>query len=79
MSGNDFYAESRGTDDGVKAAATNSMMAMTDIKGKYNSVTHSYDPPPNYKTWTEVVKHNNFKFKVTQNLSVLPSTIEETS
>jgi len=55
------------------------MMAMTGIKGKYNSVTHTYDPPQNYKTWTEFVKHNNLKLKVTQNLSVLPSTIEETS
>ena len=77
--GNDFYAGSRSTDDGVKAAATNSMMAMTGIKGKYNTVTHCYEPPPNYKTWTEVVKQNNLKIKVTQNLSVLPSIMEETS
>ena len=75
--GNDFYAGSRSTDDGVKAAASNSMMAMTGIEGKYNPVTHTYDPPTNYRTWTEVVTQNNLKIKVTQNLSVLPSTIKQ--
>jgi len=33
--GNDFYGGSRSTDDGVKAAATDSMAALTGVEGRY--------------------------------------------
>jgi hypothetical protein len=35
--GNDFFAGSRCTDDGVKAAATNSMAVLTGIEGRYDA------------------------------------------
>ena len=56
--GNDFYEGARATDDGVKAAATNSMQAMTGVAGNYDANRHCYLPPKPYKTWSEVVKHS---------------------
>jgi len=56
--GNDFYINSRVTDDGVKAAATNSMHIITGIKGSYNSETNKYLAPKEYKNWGDlVIKH----------------------
>ena len=48
--GNDFFAGSRCTDDGVKAAATNSMFALTGIEGHYDPDRGAYLPPPPYRT-----------------------------
>ena len=73
--GNDFYGGSRSTDDGVKAAATNSMEVMTGIEGKYNPVTYHYEPPTKYHDWAAVVQQNNLRIKVEQNLSILPVAI----
>ena len=68
--GNDFYGGARATDDGVKAAATNSMAALTGIQGQYNPVRNTYDPPLQYRNWAEVVKQNNLKLSVQNNLSI---------
>jgi len=73
--GNDFYGGSRSTDDGVKAAATNSMTVMTGIEGQYNPVTYHYEPPTKYRNWAAVVQQNNLRIKVEQNLSILPVAI----
>ena len=54
--GNDFFAGSRCTDDGVKAAATDSMAALTGVEGHYDSYKCAYLPPPPYRTWRDVVK-----------------------
>jgi len=70
--GNDFYGGARATDDGVKAAATNSMYVLTGIQGQYNPVRNTYDPPVQYRNWAEVVKQNNLKLCVQNNLSILP-------
>ncbi len=70
-SGNDFYAGSRATDDGVKAAATNSMAVMTGIEGKYDISTNQYNPPAEYKNWQEVVLKNKVQIEVRENLSIL--------
>jgi hypothetical protein len=70
--GNDFYAGSRSTDDGVKAAATNSMGIMTGIKGEYNVETFKYEPPINYRDWLNVVSDKKLTIKVENNLLVLP-------
>ena len=71
--GNDFYLGSRATDDGVKAAATNSMAVLTGIKGKYNQQTNTYDPPEKYQHWNDLVKKNKVVLKVTNNILVYPS------
>jgi hypothetical protein len=62
--GNDFYIDSRATDDGVKAAATDSMYAMTGIKGKYNKKNFKYEPSKNYDDWEDVVLKNNLKISI---------------
>ena len=69
--GNDFYIGSRATDDGVKAAATSSMTAMTGVNGRYNPTTFTYDPPPTYGNWDAVVKTHRLRIDVSaDNLSV---------
>lgn len=54
--GNDFFAGARATDDGVKAAATNSMAVITGIEGHYDPVLHQYQPPVGYRTWGQLVR-----------------------
>lgn len=53
--GNDFFAGYRATDDGVKAAATNSMSVLTGVVGQYNATSCEYQPPPPYLNWGAVV------------------------
>ena len=54
--GNDFFAGSRATDDGVKAAATSSMLTLTGIEGHYDPGLGMYQPPNPYRTWGAVVE-----------------------
>ncbi len=70
--GNDFYLGSRATDDGVKAAATSSMMAMTGVEGVYNPRTNTYDPPREYRNWNELVLRKGIQIKASDNLVVVP-------
>ena len=58
---NNFYTGHRCTDDGVKAAATNSMTVLTGIEGQYDSFNNTYDPPSEYRNWAEVVHKNNLR------------------
>ena len=53
--GNDFFIGSRATDDGVKAAATNSMTVLTGIEGHYDPARGQYQPPQPYSSWAMVV------------------------
>lgn len=48
----------RATDDGVKAAATDSMFAMTGVRDEYNPATNCYEPPRGFKSWGEIVNKN---------------------
>jgi hypothetical protein len=57
--GNDFYAGVRATDDGVKAAATDSMYAMTGVEGLYDPQRFMYLPPAPHENWAEVVDRRN--------------------
>jgi len=59
--GNDFFAGSRCTDDGVKAAATDSMAILTGIDGHYDPQRRAYLPPPPYRSWREVVVRNELR------------------
>lgn len=54
--GNDFYAGARSTDDGVKAAATDSMAALTGAAGEYSKACTEYQPPSPHHTWEQVVE-----------------------
>jgi hypothetical protein len=70
--GNDFYIGARATDDGVKAAATNSMATITGIEGSYNKATATYDPPHPYRNWEEVVRHNGLQLEIADCLKIMP-------
>lgn len=59
--GNDYFGGSRCTDDGVKAAATDSMAVLTGIKGAYDPQRGAYLPPVPYRTWDEVVRQNGLR------------------
>lgn len=54
--GNDFYAGSRSTDDGVKAAATSALQAVTGVAGAYCPERQAYLPPAPFRTWGELVE-----------------------
>jgi hypothetical protein len=66
--GNDFYGGHRFTDDGVKAAATNSMTVITGVEGHYDPDNNTYDPPSDYCDWGEVIRKKNLYLKVQDNL-----------
>jgi hypothetical protein len=74
--GNDFYAGARATDDGVKAAATNSMYIITGVEGAYDEKKHCYCPPSQYRTWREVIVKNNIQLEVEDTLFVFGGTIK---
>lgn len=59
--GNDFFAGARATDDGVKAAATDVMHAITGVPGAYDPVVGGYMPPDPHQTWGDVVKAYDLK------------------
>ena len=54
--GNDCLGGSRCTDDGVKAAATDSMAVLTGVTGCYDAAAAAYLPPPPFRIWREVVE-----------------------
>lgn len=54
--GNDYFGGCRGTDDGVKAAATSSMATITGIQGRYDPANTRYQPPSGYRDWGEVAR-----------------------
>ena len=56
--GNDFYLNCRCTDDGVKAAATNSMEVLTGVAGSYDESANKYLPSEPFigRQWKEVVE-----------------------
>lgn len=68
--GNDYYLNDRVTDDGVKAAATDTMFVMTGIKGRYSKGEKRYVPPSNFTNWNEVINQNNISLRVTDNVFV---------
>lgn len=59
--GNDYFGGSRCTDDGVKAAATDSMAVLTGIEGHYDPRRGVYLPPAPYRTWDDVVRQNGLR------------------
>lgn len=59
--GNDYFGGSRSTDDGVKAAATDSMAVLTGIEGHYDPHRGAYLPPAPYRTWGDVVRQNGLR------------------
>jgi hypothetical protein len=75
--GNDFYGGARSTDDGVKAAATNTMMVMTGIEGNYDPQRCQYCPPATYSTWKDTISRHKLQLQVRNNLSILPLWVNQ--
>ena len=69
--GNDYWGGTRSSDDGVKAAATDLMRALTGIEGHYDDSLHAYQPPYPYQTWEQVVRNQRLKLRVGAHLKVL--------
>lgn len=67
--GNDYFGGSRATDDGVSAAATNSMEIITGISGKYEN--GRYLPPSGKINWLKVVTDNGITLKANGNVKVI--------
>lgn len=67
--GNNYFVGRRVTDDGMAAAATNSMEVVTGIKGNYKN--GRYLPPKGFKNWEEVVLKNNIKLLARDNVRVV--------
>ncbi len=68
--GNDFFSGARATDDGVKAAATDSMAAMTGVQGQYDPITNRYQPPEAYQDWQQVIEHIAPVLEVAERLQI---------
>lgn len=66
--GNDFYAGARATDDGVKAAATDVMRAMTGMVGRYDRLRRMYLPPAPHRTWRDVIDSTGVDLDVSGHL-----------
>jgi len=64
--GNDFYAGSRATDDGVKAAATSTMAVMTGVDGHYDPDQNRYNPPAEYSNWEDVILRHKIQLEITK-------------
>lgn len=62
--GNDYYGGARVTDDGVKAAATSAMCALTGIEGHYSSLRRRYEPPIPHQTWGDLVQKKGLALRV---------------
>lgn len=75
--GNDFYRGARMTDDGVKAAATDSMFALTGIRGEYDKNSHSYQPPKGGKSWEHLVIDNSIEIQALTNVLYIKSDLVE--
>ena len=44
------------------------MRKMTGVKGEYDPELNQYQPPKPYRNWEEVVKKNNLRLNVKDNL-----------
>jgi len=62
--GNDYYLGDRATDDGVKAAATDVMFAMTGLEGQYHAPSAKYLAPGDYVHWKDVVFGHKVKLTI---------------
>jgi ADP-ribosylglycohydrolase len=69
--GNDFWEGARSTDDGVKAAATDSMFALSGVRGRYDRGRNAYSPPGRYSRWSQIVREQRLEIRVTDNVMLI--------
>ena len=69
--GNDYWAGVRATDDGVKAAATDAMFALSGFRGRYDPETFQYLPPPGVRAWEDLVLEHRLVLRAVDNVTVV--------
>ncbi len=69
--GNDYWGGARMTDDGVKAAASDLMRAITAIEGAYDARASGYHPPAPYPTWEALVQDQDTQLQLVDRLQIL--------
>jgi len=69
--GNDYWGGARMTDDGVKAAATDLMRAITGIEGTYEARASGYQPPEPNPTWEALVQDQDTRLQLIDRLQIL--------
>ncbi len=69
--GNDYWAGARATDDGVKAAATDAMFALSGFRGRYDPDTCGYLPPPGVRAWEDLVREHRLVLRAVDNVTVV--------
>lgn len=80
LPGNDYWTGARYTDDGVKAAASNTMELLTGLKGKYYQDRKGFVYSANMSmSWEEAAKANQFELTVQGHLDVYPVITKATS
>lgn len=72
--GNDFFGGSRSTDDGVSAAATNSMQIITGVEGKYERGKYL---ALGGKLWLKVVQEMGIKLEANSQNIFIPGVKED--
>lgn len=60
--GNDFWAGSRATDDGVKGAATDALGRCLDVPGTYDPEKFGYQPPDSSPNWRDFARTHGLGF-----------------
>jgi hypothetical protein len=69
--GNDYWAGARSTDDGVKAAATDTMSALCGVRGSYDPEACAYLPPPGVRAWEDLVREHRMALRAVDNVMVV--------
>ena len=69
--GNDYWGGARITDDGVKAAASDLMRAITGLEGRYDRRANGYQPPDSSPTWEALVQEQGTQLQVRDRLRIL--------
>jgi hypothetical protein len=69
--GNDYWAGARSTDDGVKAAATDAMFALSGVRGRYDPAACAYLPPPGVRAWEDLVDEHRMTLRAVDNVMVV--------
>lgn len=72
--GNDFWAMARATDDGVKAAATDAMFALTGFRGRYDADAAAYLPPDGVESWERLALDHRLGLRAIDNVMVVGVT-----
>lgn len=68
--GNDYWGGARMTDDGVKAAASDLMRAITGIEGRYDAGRSGYQPPAAYPTWEALAQDQDTQLRLVDRLQI---------